>query len=69
MYFFGFSMRCKWIVFPFTFHPYTIPTAERSPPLIVHVYMYTACVCTHTSARPVKLVSDTEVPVAGKVSD
>ena len=26
----------------FTFHPYTVSTAERSPLLIVHVYMYTA---------------------------
>ena len=43
------------VSFPFTSHPYTISTAERSPPVdstCVHVYMYTAGV--HTPMRYLK---------------
>ena len=58
---FGFIMRYKWIVSPVTFHPYTISTAERSPPLIVHLYMYIAGL--HTTLHGTMLVSDTEGPV------
>ena len=47
-------MRCKWIVSPFTFHPYTKCTAERSPLLVVHVYMYTAGVHTPREDRTMR---------------